>query len=83
MGVEGLQPTQARPTRSCPAHLIGESAATGSGFAADGGNQRASALAQAGLEQLLDDLGDKAPALVRGDSGDGNDGTLVTFEQRQ
>lgn len=44
---------------------------------------RASALARAGLEQLLDDLDDKALVLVRGDSGYGNEGILVTFEQRQ
>ena len=48
-----------------------------------GGHQHASAHARAGLEQLLDELGDKTPALVRGDSGYGNEGILVTLEQRQ
>lgn len=31
---------------------------------------------------LLDELGDKAPALVRGDSGYGNEGILLTLEER-
>lgn len=47
------------------------------------GNQHAGAHARAGLEQLLDALGDRTPALVRGDSGYGNEGILVALEQRQ
>lgn len=47
------------------------------------GNQHASSHARAGLEQLLDDLGEKAPALVRGDSGYGNEAILVALEQRE
>ena len=31
---------------------------------------------------VLDELGDKAPALVRGDSGYGNEGILLTLEER-
>jgi hypothetical protein len=38
--------------------------------------------AKAALARLLDELGDKAPALVRGDSGYGNEGILVELEAR-
>jgi len=47
------------------------------------GKQHTSGHAKAALGQLLDELGDKRPALVRGDSGYGNEGILVTLEQRQ
>ena len=33
--------------------------------------------------RLLDELGDKAPALVRGDSGCGNEGILLTLDERK
>jgi hypothetical protein len=47
------------------------------------GKQHTSGHAKAALGRLLDELGDKRPALVRGDSGYGNEGILVTLEQRQ
>ena len=47
------------------------------------GKQHTSAHAKAGLGQLLDDLSDKRPALVRGDCGYGNEGILVELEQRR
>jgi hypothetical protein len=47
------------------------------------GKQHTSAHAKAGLGQLLDELGDKRPALVRGDCGYGNEGILVELEQRR
>jgi hypothetical protein len=54
------------------------------------GKQHTSRHALAALERLLDDLGDKAPALVRGDcgygngngNGNGNDDMLNVCEQR-
>jgi hypothetical protein len=46
------------------------------------GKQHSSAHAKAGLARLLDELGDKRPALVRGDSGYGNEGILLELEQR-
>jgi hypothetical protein len=47
------------------------------------GKQHTSAHAKAGLGQLLDELGDQRPTLVRGDCGYGNDGILLTLEQRE
>jgi hypothetical protein len=47
------------------------------------GKQHSSSHAKAGLGQLLDELGDKRPTLVRGDCGYGNEGILLTLEQRQ
>jgi hypothetical protein len=47
------------------------------------GKQHTSGHAKAALGQLLDELGDRRPALVRGDSGYGNEGILLTLEQRQ
>jgi hypothetical protein len=47
------------------------------------GKQHSSAHAKAALAQLLDELADKRPALVRGDSGYGNEGILLELEQRQ
>lgn len=46
------------------------------------GKQHTSIHAKAGLARLLDELGDKGPSLVRGDCGYGNEGILVTLEQR-
>jgi hypothetical protein len=46
------------------------------------GKQHTSGHAKAALGQLLDELGDKHPALVRGDSGYGNEGILVELEER-
>jgi hypothetical protein len=46
------------------------------------GKQHTSVHAKAGLARLLDELGDKRPALVRGDCGYGNEGILVELEQR-
>jgi hypothetical protein len=46
------------------------------------GKQHASVHAKAALGRLLDELGDKRPALVRGDSGYGNEGILLELEQR-
>jgi len=46
------------------------------------GKQHTSGHAKAALGRLLDELGDKAPALVRGDSGYGNEGILLTLEDR-
>jgi hypothetical protein len=40
------------------------------------GKQHTSVHAKAGLERLLEELGDKRPALVRGDCGYGNEGIL-------
>lgn len=46
------------------------------------GNQHSSAHAKAGLGNLLDELGEQRPALVRGDCGYGNEGILLECEQR-
>jgi hypothetical protein len=46
------------------------------------GKQHTSGHAKAALGQLLDELGDKRPALVRGDSGYGNEGILEKLEER-
>jgi hypothetical protein len=46
------------------------------------GKQHTSGHAKAALGQLLDELGDKRPALVRGDSGYGNEGILLQLEGR-
>ena len=46
------------------------------------GKQHTSVHAKAALARLLDELGDKRPALVRGDSGYGNEGMLVELESR-
>lgn len=48
-----------------------------------GGKQHASGHAKAALGRLLDDLQDRRPALVRGDSGYGNEGILLTLEERE
>jgi len=47
------------------------------------GKQHTSGHAKAALGRLLDELGDKRPALVRGDSGYGNEGILLELEARQ
>jgi hypothetical protein len=46
------------------------------------GKQHTSSHAKAALGRLLDELGDKRPALVRGDSGYGNEGILIELESR-
>ena len=46
------------------------------------GKQHARAHAKAALGRLLDELGDRRPALVRGDSGYGNEGILLQLEER-
>ena len=46
------------------------------------GKQHTSGHARAALGRLLDELGDKRPALVRGDSGYGNEGILLELEER-
>lgn len=46
------------------------------------GKQHTSIHAKAGLARLLDELADQRPALVRGDCGYGNEGILLTLEQR-
>ena len=46
------------------------------------GKQHSSGHAKAALGQLLDELGDKAPALVRGDCGYGNEDIIKVCEQR-
>lgn len=46
------------------------------------GKQHTSVHAKAALARLLDELGDKRPALVRGDSGYGNEGMLLELESR-
>jgi Transposase DDE domain group 1 len=46
------------------------------------GKQHTSAHAKAALGRLLDELGAKRPALVRGDSGYGNEGILLELESR-
>jgi hypothetical protein len=46
------------------------------------GKQHTSGHAKAALGQLLDELADRRPALVRGDSGYGNEGILLELEQR-
>jgi hypothetical protein len=46
------------------------------------GKQHTSVHAKAALGRLLDELGDKRPALVRGDSGYGNEGILLELEER-
>jgi Transposase DDE domain group 1 len=47
------------------------------------GKQSASLYGKAGLGQLLDELKERRPELVRGDCGYGNEGILVELEQRQ
>ena len=47
------------------------------------GKQHTSVHAKAALGRLLDELGDKRPALVRGDSGYGNEGILTELESRK
>jgi hypothetical protein len=47
------------------------------------GKQHASAHAKAALGRLLDELGDRRPALVRGDCGYGNEGILLELESRR
>jgi hypothetical protein len=47
------------------------------------GKQHTSGHAKAALGRLLDELGERRPALVRGDSGYGNEGTLLTLEERK
>jgi hypothetical protein len=47
------------------------------------GKQHTSGHAKAALGRLLDELGDRRPALVRGDSGYGNEGILLTLEERK
>lgn len=47
------------------------------------GKQHTSGHAKAALGRLLDELGQKRPALVRGDSGYGNEGILLELEQRE
>ena len=47
------------------------------------GKQHTSVHAKAGLERLLEELGDKRPALVRGDCGYGNEGILNLLEERE
>ena len=46
------------------------------------GKQHSSGHAKVALGQLLDELGDKAPALVRGDCGYGNEDIIKVCEQR-
>ena len=46
------------------------------------GKQHTSGHAKTALGRLLDELGDRAPALVRGDSGYGNEGIQLTLEER-
>jgi hypothetical protein len=46
------------------------------------GKQHTSGHAKAALGRLLDELGHKRPALVRGDSGYGNEGILLELESR-
>ena len=46
------------------------------------GKQHASAHMKSALGRLLDELGEQRPALVRGDSGYGNEGILLTLEER-
>jgi hypothetical protein len=46
------------------------------------GKQHASGHAKAAFARLLDELGDKAPALVRGDCGYGNEDIIDVCEQR-
>ena len=46
------------------------------------GKQHTSGHAKAALGRLLDELDDKRPALVRGDSGYGNEGILLELESR-
>jgi len=47
------------------------------------GKQHTSGHAKAALGRLLDELGDKAPALVRGDCGYGNEDIIDVCEQRE
>jgi hypothetical protein len=47
------------------------------------GKRHTSGHARASLARLLDELGEQAPALVRGDCGYGNEDILVECEQRQ
>jgi hypothetical protein len=46
------------------------------------GKQHTSSHSKAALGRLLDELGDKRPTMVRGDSGYGNEGLLVELEER-
>ena len=46
------------------------------------GKQHSSTHMKTALGHLLDELGEQRPALVRGDSGYGNEGILLTLEER-
>ena len=46
------------------------------------GKQHTSGHAKVALGRVLDELGDRRPALVRGDSGYGNEGILVELQER-
>ena len=46
------------------------------------GKQHSSTHMKTALGRLLDELGEQRPALVRGDSGYGNEGILLTLEER-
>jgi hypothetical protein len=52
------------------------------GVQVSSGKQHSSGHAKAALARLLDELGDKRPALVRADSGYGNEGILIELESR-
>ena len=52
------------------------------GVQVSSGKQHTSVHAKAALGRLLDELGDKRPAMVRGDSGYGNEGILLELEGR-
>jgi hypothetical protein len=47
------------------------------------GKQHSSAHAKARLAQLLDELGERRPVMVRGDCGYGNEGILLELEKRK
>ncbi len=78
----GLQPEQAkRPSHVLHTFLVGNLRLV-LDVQVSTGKQHTSGHAKTALGRLLDELNDRRPALVRGDSGYGNEGILLELEQR-
>ena len=78
-----LQPAQAGAPQPRAAHLAGWATCA---WVADAqlspGKEHSSGHAKAALGRLLDDLGERGPALVRGDCGFGFEAIIDVCEQR-
>ena len=78
----GLQPGQAqRPSHGLHTFWVGNLRLV-LDVQVSSGKQHTSVHVKAALVRLLDELGDKRPAMVRGDSGYGNEGMLLELEGR-